>query len=102
MVALLKGSLGAARAGRKRIYTWLHLTSFWKRCLTDSTGFKCLGPATPSWAIKPKDVEIAVEGSRKTMYCFASGRYGHDVNDLLINPVSVVEMVNSTICSAID
>ncbi|XP_067024144.1 fibronectin type III domain-containing protein-like isoform X2 [Acropora muricata] len=33
-----------------------------------------LDPATPSWAIKPKGVEIAVEGSRKTMYCFASGR----------------------------
>ncbi|XP_068758738.1 fibronectin type III domain-containing protein-like isoform X1 [Montipora capricornis] len=31
-------------------------------------------PGTPSWAVKPNDVEVAVEGKSKTMYCLANGR----------------------------
>ena len=54
--------------------------------LTRTLYSKCLDPGTPSWAVKPNDVEVAVEGKSKTMYCLANGRYVKDiiflVNDL--------------------
>ena len=54
--------------------------------LTRTLYSKCLDPGTPSWAVKPNGLEVAVEGKSKTMYCLANGRYVKDiiflVNDL--------------------